>query len=124
MIEKVSVSEKLSLFTDHFSPRIIGELNDAHVKVVKLQGEFLWHHHDHEDELFYVVKGELRMQVREDGAEKDFTIHPGEFIIIPRGIEHLPSAQQETHILLLEPKTTLNTGNVVNERTVAELKKL
>jgi mannose-6-phosphate isomerase-like protein (cupin superfamily) len=124
MIEKVSVAEKLSLFTDHFSPRIIGELNDAHVKVVKLQGEFLWHHHDHEDELFYVVKGELRMQVREDGAEKNFTIRPGEFIIIPRGIEHLPSAEAETHILLLEPKTTLNTGNVVNERTVAELKKL
>lgn len=124
MIEKVSVAEKLSLFTEHYSPKIIGELNDSHVKVVKLQGEFLWHHHDNEDELFYVVKGELRMRLREDGAEKDFTIRPGEFIIIPRGVEHLPSAEKETHVLLLEPKTTLNTGNVVNDRTVAQLENL
>jgi mannose-6-phosphate isomerase-like protein (cupin superfamily) len=124
MIHKVNVAEKLSLFTEHYRPRVIGELNDSHVKVVKLQGEFLWHHHDNEDELFYVVKGELGMRVREDGAETEFTILPGEFIIIPRGVEHLPSAEQETHVLLLEPRTTLNTGNLVNQRTVAQLEKI
>lgn len=124
MIEKVNIAEKLSLFTERYSPKVIGELNDSHIKAVKIEGEFLWHHHDNEDELFYVVKGELRMSVREDGAEKDFTIRPGEFIIIPRGVEHLPSAEEETHVLLIEPKTTLNTGNVVNERTVAQLEKL
>lgn len=121
MIEKVNLAQKLSLFTDHYSPKIVGELNDSHVKLVKLQGEFVWHHHDVEDELFFVVKGALRMKVREDGAEREFTIQPGEFIIIPHGVEHLPSAEEETHIMLLEPKTTLNTGNVESELTVREL---
>ncbi len=124
MVTKVSLTEKLALFTEQYSPKIIGEVNDLHVKVVKLQGEFVWHHHDEEDELFYVVKGELRMQVREGGTEQEFTIRPGEFIIIPHGVEHLPSAEEETHIMLLEPKTTLNTGNVVNERTVGTLEKI
>lgn len=124
MIEKVNLSQKLSLFADHYSPKIVGELNDSHVKLVKLQGEFVWHHHDVEDELFFVVKGTLRMRVREDGNEREFTIHPGEFIIIPRGVEHLPSAEDETHIMLLEPKTTLNTGNVESERTVKELDRI
>lgn len=121
MVTKVNLAEKLALFTEQYSPKIIGEVNDLHVKVVKLQGEFVWHHHEKEDELFYVVKGELRMRVREGGIEQAFTIGPGEFIIIPHGVEHLPSAEEETHILLLEPKTTLNTGNLVNERTVETL---
>jgi mannose-6-phosphate isomerase-like protein (cupin superfamily) len=124
MITKVSVAEKLNLFQEQYSPKIIGEVNDLHVKVAKLQGEFIWHHHEHEDELFYVVKGALRMQVREGGSQQEFTILPGEFIIIPRGVEHLPSAEEETHIMLLEPKTTLNTGNLVNERTVENLEKI
>ena len=102
----------------------MGELNDSYVKLVKLQGEFMWHHHDNEDELFYVVKGELHMQIRENGSEREEVIRPGEFIIIPRGVEHLPSAAEETHIMLLEPKSTLNTGNVRNERTVAELQRI
>jgi mannose-6-phosphate isomerase-like protein (cupin superfamily) len=124
MIQKINLAQKLSLFTDHYSPKIAGELNDAYVKLVKLKGEFVWHHHDAEDELFLVVKGALRMRVREDGTEREFTIAPGEFIIIPRGVEHLPSAEEETHIMLLEPKTTLNTGNVESERTVRELERI
>ena len=124
MVTKVSLTEKLALFTEQYSPKIIGEVNDLHVKVVKLHGEFVWHHHDEEDELFFVVKGELRMRVREGDTEQEFTIRPGEFIIIPRGVEHLPSTEEETHVMLLEPKTTLNTGNVVNERTVETLEKI
>ena len=124
MIEKVNLAQKLSLFTDHYSPKIVGEVNESYVKVVKLEGEFVWHHHDAEDELFFVVKGALRMQVRENGTEREFTVGPGEFIIIPRGVEHLPSAEEETHLMLLEPKTTLNTGNVDNERTVRQLERI
>ncbi len=123
-VEKVNLAQKFSLFTEHYQPKIIGEINDTYVKVVKLQGEFLWHHHDIEDELFFVVKGSLRMKVREDGVERDIVVGPGEFIIIPHGVEHLPSADEETHIVLLEPKTTLNTGNVENERTVPELQRI
>ena len=121
MLEKIDLAQKLSLFTDHYSPKIVGELNDSYVKLVKLKGEFVWHHHDAEDELFFVIQGALRMRVRENGSEREFTILPGEFIIIPRGVEHLPSADEETHIMLIEPKTTLNTGNVDSERTVREL---
>jgi mannose-6-phosphate isomerase-like protein (cupin superfamily) len=120
-LDKVNLAHKLSLFTDQWSPRIVGEVNDAYVKLTKLQGEFFWHHHEAEDELFFVVKGALRMRVRENGSEREFLINPGEFIIIPHGVEHLPSADEETHILLLEPKTTLNTGNVESERTLREL---
>jgi len=123
-MDKVNLAQKLSLFTDHYSPKIVGEVNDAYVKLVKLQGDFMWHHHDHEDELFFVVKGALRMKVRENGGEREFMVHPGEFIIIPRGVEHLPSADEETHVMLLEPKTTLNTGNVDSERTVHELQRI
>jgi len=123
-MEKVNLAQKFSLFSEHYSPKIVGEINDAYVKLVKLQGDFLWHHHEHEDELFFVVQGELRMKIRENGSERELVIRPGEFIIIPRGVEHLPSADQETHILLLEPKSTLNTGNVQNERTVAELQRI
>jgi len=124
MTDKVNLAQKFSLFSEHYSPKIAGELNDAYVKLVKLHGDFMWHHHDHEDELFLVVKGALRMRVREGGAEREFLIHPGEFIIISRGVEHFPSAEEETHVVLLEPKTTLNTGNVASKRTVHELQRI
>jgi len=123
-LEKINLAHKLSQFADHYSPKIVGDLNDSYVKLVKLQGEFVWHHHDAEDELFYVVKGALRMRVLENGSEREFLIQPGEFIIIPRGVEHLPSAEEETHIMLLEPKTTLNTGNVESDRTVKDLERI
>lgn len=123
-MEKVNLAAKFSLFTERYQPKIVGEVNDQYVKLVKLQGEFMWHHHDLEDELFFVVKGALKMAVREDGAEREITIHPGEFIIIPHGVEHCPSAEEETHVMLLEPKSTLNTGNVESERTVRELQRL
>lgn len=123
-MEKVNLVQKLALFQDQFSPKIVGEVNDSYVKLVKLQGEFVWHHHDAEDELFFVVKGALKMAVRENGTEREITIQPGEFIIIQHGVEHRPSAEQETHIMLLEPKSTLNTGNVENQRTVHELERI
>jgi mannose-6-phosphate isomerase-like protein (cupin superfamily) len=121
MIQKVNLAEKFSRFSEYYSPKIVGEVNDAHVKVVKLKGDFVWHHHDNEDELFLVLKGQLRMRYLEDGTERELTIGPGEFVIIPRGNEHLPSAEEEVQIMLLEPKSTLNTGNVHNERTVEQL---
>ena len=117
----VNLAQKLSLFSDHFSPKIVGEINDLYVKLVKLKGEFVWHHHDLEDEMFLVIKGTLRMRIKDNGVEREETIREGEFIIIPHGVEHLPSADAEVHMMLLEPKTTLNTGNVKNERTVADL---
>jgi mannose-6-phosphate isomerase-like protein (cupin superfamily) len=123
-LAKVNLAQKLTFFNDQFSPKIVGDLNDMHVKVVKLQGEFVWHHHDVEDELFLVISGALKMEIREDGLERAIVIHPGEFIIIPHGMEHRPSAGEETHIMLIEPKTTLNTGNVENERTVRHLQQI
>ncbi|MFZ0313410.1 MAG: cupin domain-containing protein [Candidatus Korobacteraceae bacterium] len=120
-MDKVNLAQKFSLFSEHYSPKIVGELNDSYVKLVKFQGDFMWHHHDHEDELFLVIQGEMRMKLRDDGAEREIMVRPGEFIIIPRGVEHMPSAAEETQVMLLEPKTTLNTGNLENERTVAEL---
>jgi mannose-6-phosphate isomerase-like protein (cupin superfamily) len=119
-IEKVSLIEKLGSFHDYWSPKIIGELNDSFVKVVKLKGEFVWHHHDAEDELFLVVKGSLLIKLK----DRDVRVDEGEFIIIPHGVEHLPVSENEVHVLLLEPKSTLNTGNVLNERTVAELDRI
>lgn len=113
-MDKVNIAEKFSLFDDHWKPRIAGELNDSHVKLVKLKGEFVWHHHDNEDELFLVVKGRLLMQFR----DQNVWIEEGEFLIVPRGVEHCPLAPEEVHVILLEPKSTLNTGNVQNERTV------
>jgi mannose-6-phosphate isomerase-like protein (cupin superfamily) len=115
--EKVNLAHKFSLFADHWSPKVVGEVNDMHVKVVKLQGEFVWHHHDHEDEMFLVVKGRLLMKLHTG----DVWVEEGEFIIIPHGVEHMPVAPEEVHLLLFEPKGTLNTGNVHNERTVANL---
>ena len=116
-MQKVNLQEKFSLFHDYWSPKIAGEINDSHVKLVKLKGEFVWHHHDHEDEMFLVVKGKLLIKFR----DRDVWLDEGEFIIVPKGVEHMPVADEEVHVLLLEPKTTLNTGNQVNERTVSDL---
>ena len=120
MIEKINLAEKFTRFADHWSPKIVGEVNDFHVKLVKLQGEFMWHHHDAEDELFLVVKGSLIMKFR----DRDVPVEEGEFIIVPHGVEHKPVAESECHVMLLEPKATLNTGSVMNERTVAKLDRL
>jgi mannose-6-phosphate isomerase-like protein (cupin superfamily) len=119
-MDKVNLAEKFSLFADHWSPKIVGELNDSYVKVVKLKGEFVWHHHEKEDEMFLVVKGKLLIRLR----DRDLWLQEGEFVIIPKGVEHLPVAEEETHVLLLEPKTTLNTGNVRSERTLANLQRI
>ncbi len=113
----VNVAEKLAQFSDYWSPKIAGELNDSYVKLVKLKGEFVWHYHEKEDELFLVLKGVLRMKLREHGSEHEELVRAGEFLIVPRGVEHLPIAEEEVHVLLLEPKSTLNTGNVRDERT-------
>lgn len=119
-VRKVNLAEMFGRFQDQWSPKIVGEVNDAHVKLTKLKGEFVWHHHDHEDELFLVVSGRLRMKLR-DG---ELVIEPGEFVIIPHGVEHLSIADEETHVLLFEPNSTLNTGNVRDARTVAKLDRL
>jgi mannose-6-phosphate isomerase-like protein (cupin superfamily) len=116
-MQKVNLAEKLSSFSEYYSPKIVGELNGQHVKLVKLKGPFTWHHHDHEDELFLVVKGSFIMELR----DKNITINQGEFLIVPRGVEHRPNAPEEVEILLFEPATTLNTGNVENEFTKKEL---
>src|SRR5690349_16942161 len=118
--EKVNLSQKFSLFSEHWSPKIAAELNDSYVKLVKFQGEFIWHHHDHEDELFLVVKGRMLMRFR----EREVWVNEGEFIVVPRGVEHMPVAPEEAQVVLLEPKSTLNTGNLRNERTVAELERI
>jgi mannose-6-phosphate isomerase-like protein (cupin superfamily) len=120
----INIAEKLSKFSDHFNQRIIGEVNDMYVKVTKMQGEFMWHHHEREDELFLIIKGTLKMGIRENGVEREEIIRPGEFIIIPHGIEHFPHADEEVHMMLIEPKETLNTGNLKNERTVAKLQSI
>lgn len=119
-IEKVNLAEKFARFSEHWKPKIVGEVNDFQVKLVKVKGEFVWHHHEREDELFLVVKGTLRMRLR-DGEVR---VGEGEFIVIPRGVEHLPVADEEVQLLLLEPASTLNTGNVRSERTVPELERI
>jgi mannose-6-phosphate isomerase-like protein (cupin superfamily) len=119
-MQKVNIQEKLATFSDYWNPRIVGELNGQHVKAVKVKGEFIWHHHDHEDELFLVIKGKLKMEFREKTVE----VNPGEFIIVPRGVEHRPVADEEVEMLLFEPASTLNTGNVENERTRNVLEKI
>lgn len=115
MTQVINLQEKFNLISEQWRPKIAGELNDSYVKLAKVQGEFVWHHHENEDELFLVVKGALIIKLR----ERDLTIHEGEFVIIPKGVEHLPLAEEEVWIMLLEPKTTSNTGNITNERTVA-----
>ncbi|QKJ87539.1 cupin domain-containing protein [Paramixta manurensis] len=120
-MNKVNLAEAFETFSDYWSPRIAGELNDSYVKLAKFSGKFDWHHHEHEDELFLVVSGRLRMGLRSG----DIDLEPGELIIVPRGTEHCPEAlTDECHVILLEPKSTLNTGNVISERTVRNLKDL
>ena len=113
-MDKVDLREKLALFSEPWSPRIVAELNGQHVKLVKLKGEFVWHHHEHEDELFLVLHGRMQIHLR------DRIVHlgEGELFVVPRGVEHKPVAEAEAHVLLLEPATTLNTGNLRNDRTV------
>ena len=120
MVEKVRVADKFKLFDDYWSPKIIGELNDFYVKAVKLKGEFVWHDHETEDEMFYVVKGRLPIKLR-DG---EVTLEPGEFVVIPRKVEHRPVAEEEVEVLLLEPKTTVNTGAADSERRRDVLERL
>ena len=115
-MDKVNLREKLSQFDEHWSPKIVGALNGQHVKLVKLLGEFVWHHHEHEDEFFLVIQGRFRMEFR----DRHVWLEEGEFLVVPRGIEHRPVAEEEAHVLLFEPATTLNTGNVRDERTVIE----
>jgi mannose-6-phosphate isomerase-like protein (cupin superfamily) len=119
-MDKINLAEKFSLFTDHWSPKITGELNGQQVKLVKFKGEFVWHHHETEDELFLVVNGSFDMHFR----DKVVTLNEGELNIVPHGIEHKPVAKEEVHVLLFEPATTLNTGNTENERTVKELHRI
>ncbi len=119
-MQAISLREKFAAFDDYWSPKIASELNDCYIKLAKLKGEFIWHHHENEDELFLVVKGRLRMQFR----DREVVVNEGEFIVVPRGVEHLPVADEEVHLVLIEPKSTLNTGNVRNERTITELERI
>ena len=119
-MEKVNIEQKLSLFSEHWKPKIAGELNGQYIKLVKFKGPFVWHHHDEEDEMFLVVKGRFRMEF-EDRSE---WIEEGEFIVVPRGVEHRPVAEEEAHVLLFEPVSTLNTGNVEDELTLPELERI
>ena len=115
-IEVVNLAQKFGAFSEYWSPRIAGELNDSYLKLAKLKGEFVWHQHEAEDELFLVVKGHLLIKLR----DRDLALSEGEFVVIPRGVEHCPVADEEAQVILLEPKTTLNTGDVVSERTVTD----
>ena len=119
-VDTINLQQKFSLFSEHYKPHIIGEVNDAYVKAVKFKGPFVWHHHENEDELFLVVKGTMRMKFR----DHESVVREGEFIIVPRKVEHMPEADEEVHVILIEPKTTLNTGNVTNERTQPQLKSI
>ena len=119
-MKTVNIAQKFSQFEEYWSPKILGEINDSYVKAVRFQGEFVWHHHDNEDEMFLVVEGRMRMKFR----DHEEVVSPGEFIIVPRGVEHLPVADEETQVLLIEPKSTLNTGNVTNERTLPQLERI
>lgn len=119
-MEKINLAEKLALIQDHWNPRVVAELNGQQVKLVKLQGAFVWHHHEAEDELFVVVSGRLRMDFR----DREVWLGPGEMIVVPRGVEHRPHADEEVEVLLFEPASTLNTGNIRNERTVEQLERV
>ena len=119
-MDNVNLREKFERVKEYWSPKIIGEVNDSYVKAVKFKGEFVWHHHEKEDEMFLVVRGTMRMKLR----DRDVLVREGEFVIVPRGVEHMPMAEEEVHVVLFEPKTTLNTGNVRNERTLQELERL
>jgi mannose-6-phosphate isomerase-like protein (cupin superfamily) len=124
-MHKVSLAEKFTSFIEHWSPKVVGELNGQQVKLVKFQGDFVWHHHDAEDEMFLVIHGSFRMDYRDQsGVELSLDLREGEFLIVPRGTEHRPSAPAEVHVLLFEPASTLNTGNVRNARTVEALERI
>ena len=123
-MDKINLAQKLSLIDDHWNPRIAGELNGQLLKLVKFKGPFTWHHHENEDELFFVVKGRFRMDYHEDGRDREEWIEQGEFVIVPRGVEHRPFAEEEAEVLLFEPASTLNTGNVENEFTKKTLKQI
>jgi mannose-6-phosphate isomerase-like protein (cupin superfamily) len=111
----INLADKFGKFQDYWSPKILAGFNDSHVKIAKLKGEFIWHHHADEDELFLVIKGQLRIKLRDE----EIRLSEGEFAVVPRGVEHLPIADEEVHVLLIEPKSTLNTGNATDSRTVA-----
>jgi mannose-6-phosphate isomerase-like protein (cupin superfamily) len=115
-MDTINLQEKFATFTEHWQPRTVAELNGQHVKLVKLKGEFVWHHHEHEDEMFLVTRGAITIQLR----DRDIRIGEGEFFVVPRGVEHRPVAEEEAHVLLFEPASTVNTGNVRNERTFVE----
>ena len=117
---KINLAHKLATIDQHWTPKLVAQVNQTDVKLVKLQGEFVWHHHEAEDELFLVVKGRLLMQFR----DREEWIEPGEFIVVPHGVEHRPVAPEEVHLVLIEPRGTLNTGNIVNERTVNVVEKI
>jgi mannose-6-phosphate isomerase-like protein (cupin superfamily) len=124
-MDKINVAQKFSAFQDHWSPKIVGELNGQQVKLVKFQGEFIWHHHDTEDELFLVVRGAFRMDYKNPaGVEKFMELEQGEFVIVPRGTEHRPVAREEVHVILFEPAGTLNTGNVRDTLTADNLQRI
>ena len=123
-MHKINLAQKLSLINDHWNPRIAGELNGQLLKLVKFQGPFTWHHHENEDEMFFVVKGRFRMDYREEDLDREIWIEEGEFIVVPRGVEHRPVAEDEAHVLLFEPASTLNTGNVEDEFTRKQLKRI
>lgn len=119
-MDVVNLKDKFSLFQEHWKPKVAGEINDTYVKLVKFKGEFLWHKHDVEDELFLVVKGKLTIKLR----DRDLRVAEGEFVIIPRGVEHMPVADEEVHVVLIEPKATLNTGDRQTDRTLPELERI
>lgn len=119
-MDKVNLTQKFSLINEHWSPKIVGELNESYVKVAKLKGEFVWHHHEKEDEMFFVIKGKLIIRFK----DRDIKIEEGEFLIIPKGVEHLPVAEEEVCVMLIEPKSTLNTGNIRDKRTVENLDRI
>lgn len=126
-MNKINLSEKLSLFTDHWNPRIIGELNENYIKLAKLQGDFVWHSHRDEDELFVVLKGKLLIDFKDDknvSGVRTVAINPGEIIVVPKGVEHRPHGDEEVHIMLIEPKSVINTGEVESELTRKELQQI
>jgi mannose-6-phosphate isomerase-like protein (cupin superfamily) len=124
-MQKINLQQKLSLINDHWNPRIAGELNGQYIKLVKFKGAFTWHHHEAEDELFMVVHGRFRMDYRdESNSDQSIWIEPGEMIIVPRGVEHCPVAEEECEVLLFEPASTLNTGNTENEFTRKKLQQI
>ena len=126
-MNKINLASKLALFADYWNPRIIGDLNENHIKLAKLQGDFIWHQHEMEDELFVVLKGRLMIDFRAEGdvlGVRTVEINPGEIIVVPKGVEHRPHAEEEVHIMLIEPKTVINTGALENEMTRKELQRI